>query len=398
MANRLLVPAAALLLATVMSGCGGGESQQGPAGAPPPAEVGVFKLSAESVKLSTDLPARTAAFRVADVRPQVNGVILKRLFTEGEEVKAGEPLYQIDPAPFQAALSSAQAAQAKAEANVTVARSTIERYRPLAEANAVSKLEVDNALATLQSAEADVQSAKAQVETARINLTYTKVLSPIAGRTGRSSVTEGALVTANQADALVVVQQLDPIYVDATQPSVTLLNLRRQLASGEIKRAGDDAAEAKLTLEDGSAYAATGKLQFSEVTVDATTGSVTLRALFPNPDRLLLPGMFVHAQIEEGERSGAVLVPQQAVVRDARGQATTMVVGADNKVQPRMLKTERAIGADWLVSDGVKAGERVIVQGIMKARPGATVAPKELTRQDLMPGAKPAAQPAAAAH
>lgn len=382
-----------LLLGAAVVGC----SQDAPPPAPAPPEVGTLTLAAQSIRLTADLPGRTVPYRVADVRPQVSGVVLKRLFTEGGLVKAGQPLYQIDPAPLRAALASAQAALTRAEATAKVARSVVERYRPLVEVNAVSKQEFDDADAALQTAEADVGSARAQVDSARINLVYTNVLSPISGRAGRSLVTEGALVTANQDSALVVIQQLDPIYVDVTQPSVMLLKLRRQLASGELKRVGDDAVAANLVLEDGSAYAAAGKLQFSEVTVDPSTGSVTLRAIFPNPDDMLLPGMFVHATMEEGRRDDALLVPQQAVTHNQRGEPTAMVVAADGKVELRTLTTERALGSDWLVSSGVAAGERVIVQGLQLARPGAQVAVRDIPRAELSAPAPAAASAAGGA-
>lgn len=376
--KALLLAAAAL---AVLAGC---KKKDGEGAAPPPPpEVGTLTLQAAPLTLTLDLPGRTLPYRVAEVRPQVSGVVLKRLFQEGGEVKAGQPLYQIDPAPFQAALASAQAALARAEATAVVSKSVVDRYQPLVDTNAVSKQEYDNAVASLRSAEADVASAKAQVQTAQINLTYTKVLSPIAGQAGRTLVTEGALVTANQEASLVVIQQLDPIYVDATQPSVTLLNLRRQLASGKLKRAGENAAETKLKLEDGSDYGPVGKLQFSEVTVEPGTGSVTLRAIFPNPDKLLLPGMFVHATVEQGEQAQALLVPQQAVTRNQKGEPTALVVGADGTIAERQLKTDRAVGADWLVSEGLAAGDRVIVQGLQSAHAGAKVTPREMTREQL---------------
>ena len=379
MKKKALLLAAAVL--AVLAGCKkeGGEG----AAPPPPPEVGTLTLQAAPLTLTLDLPGRTLPYRVAEVRPQVSGVVLKRLFQEGGEVKAGQPLYQIDPAPFQAALASAQAALARAEATAVMSKSVVDRYQPLVDTNAVSKQEYDNAVASLRSAEADVASAKAQVQTAQINLTYTKVLSPIAGQAGRTLVTEGALVTANQEASLVVIQQLDPIYVDATQPSVTLLNLRRQLASGKLKRAGENAAETKLKLEDGSDYGPVGKLQFSEVTVEPGTGSVTLRAIFPNPDKLLLPGMFVHATVEQGEQAQALLVPQQAVTRNQKGDPTALVVGADGTIAERQLKTDRAVGADWLVSEGLGAGDRVIVQGLQSAHAGAKATPREMTREQL---------------
>lgn len=382
--------ALAIILATGLGACGKKEE------APPqsPTEVGVVSITANPLRLNTDLPGRTVPYRVADVRPQVSGVILKRLFVEGGEVQAGKPLYQIDPAPYQAALAVAEAALSRAQASAGASRTTAERVKSLIEARAVSKQEVDDANAVVQTAEADVAAARAQVQTARINLGYTKVLSPISGRAGRSMVTEGALVTGNQAATLVTIQQLNPIYVDVTQPSVTLLRLRRQMASGELKLASKGAAAAKLVLEDGTAYGPVGELQFSEVTVEPGTGSVTLRAIFPNPDQVLLPGMFVHATLEEGERESAILVPQQGVTRSARGEPTALVVDKDNKVVLRTLKTERTVDSSWLVSDGLAAGDRVIVEGLQKVRPGDTVAPRDIPIAEL--GAKPPKPEAAA--
>ncbi|MFT4046180.1 MAG: efflux RND transporter periplasmic adaptor subunit [Solimonas sp.] len=357
------------VLLVSLAGCG----KKPEAAAPPPAEVTVVTLQARPVTLDTQLPGRTTAYRTADVRPQVSGVILKRLFTEGSEVKAGQQLYQIDPAMYEASYASARADAAAAAAQV-------QRYESLVAANAISKQDYDNAVAAKLKAEASA-------ETARINLVYTKVLAPISGRIGRSAVTEGALVTAGQTTALATIQQLDPIYVDGTQPSATLLRLRRELASGKLKKVGDQQAEVRLTLEDGSAYEQAGKLQFSEVAVDPTSGSVTLRAVFPNPDGLLLPGMFVHQSIEEGIDDTALLVPQQAVTRDQSGQATTLVVDAENKVESRVLKADRTIGDQWLVTGGVKAGERVIVEGVQKARAGAVVKPVEQGAAVAAPGA-----------
>lgn len=368
--------------------------------APQPPEVGVVALTPGSVTLTTELPGRTVAYRVAEVRPQVGGVILKRLFVEGSEVKQGQQLYQIDPAPFRASLQSAQASLARAQATLVSAKLLAERYKPLASAHAVSQQSLDNAVASQDQAAADVASAKASVETAQINLTYTRVLAPISGRTGRSAVTEGALVSTTQTTALVVVQQLDPIYVDVTQPSAVLLRLKRAQAAGRIKSAGNGEGNVQLTLEDDSSYAHAGKLQFAEVTVDSGTGTVTLRAVFPNPDRLLLPGMFVHERIEEGVTENALLIPQQAVTRNQRGDPTVLTVGSDNKVATRIIKTDRAIGTNWLVTDGVAQGERVVVVGLQRVTPATKeVRPQELTPQEAEnPPANlvsPPAQPAA---
>lgn len=349
----------------------------------PPAEVGVITLRAQPVPIVTELPGRTVAYRVAEVRPQVNGIVLKRLFIEGSEVKAGQQLYQIDPAPFQASYESAQAALARAQATATSTRLLAQRYKPLSEARAVSQQDYDNAIASAEQAAADVASAKAAVDTARINLAFTRVFAPISGRTGRSSVTEGALVSANQATSLVVVQQLDPIYVDVTQASTVLLRLQRAFADGQLKKAGDAQAEARLQLEDGTAYGEPGKLQFTEVTVDPGTGSVSLRAIFPNSKHMLLPGMFVRERLEEGVNETGLLVPQRAVARNARGEPTVTVLGADNKAALRIIKTDRAIGDQWLVTEGVAPGEKIIILGIQGARPGAEVHPHEATPEEL---------------
>jgi membrane fusion protein, multidrug efflux system len=363
----------------------------------PPPEVGVVTLHPQPVTITIDLPGRLAAYRVAEVRPQVSGVIVKRLFTEGSEVKAGQQLYQIDPAPFQANLESAQASLARARATLKSAALLTQRYKPLAEAHAVSQQNYDNAIAAESQAQADIASAKAAVDTARINLAYTRMFSPISGRTGRSSVTEGALVDANQRTALVVVQQLDPIFVDVTQPSTMLLRLQREIANGQMKNVGEGQARAQLILEDSTRYEQAGKLQFAEVAVDAGTGSVTLRAVFPNPRHILLPGMFVHEQLEEGVNEQGLLVPQRAITHNSRGEATTMVVGADNTVSTRVIKTERAVGDQWLVSDGVAAGDRVIVAGLQRLGSGvAEVKPKELSPDQLGSGPVAATSPAGA--
>lgn len=359
-----------LAITAMLGGCGkgdGGRPKQ------PTPSVDVVTLHSAPVTLVTDLPGRLTAHRIADIRPQVSGLITKRLFIEGDMVKAGQQLYQIDPAPYQASLASAQASVAKARASVATDQAQLNRYRPLAQAQAISRQDLDNAVATLAEAQADVATALANVQTASINLAYTKMASPIAGRTGRSSVTEGALVTANQTTSLVTVTQLDPVYVDVTQPSGTLLRFKRELASGQIKAAGANQAQVKLVLEDGSDYGETGKLQFSEVTVDQSTGSVVLRAIFPNPDGLLLPGMFVREVVEEGVRQDGLLVPQRGVSHDAKGQPFAMVVNQDGVVEQHTLVTDRAIGDDWLVSKGIANGDRVILDGLQKVRPGVAV-------------------------
>ena len=358
-----------------LTGC----EHKAPPPAPPPPKVSVVTVQSQAVPITTELPGRVAGYRYADVRPQVNGIILKRLFVEGSEVKAGQQLYQIDPAPYQASYDSAVAADASA-------RALWERYKPLAEANAVSKQDYDNAVAShLQ--------AQAAVETARINLIYTRVLSPISGHISRSAITEGALVTANQATAIANVQQLDPVYVDVTQPITTLLRLKSEAAAGLLKQNEAGKTQVQLRLEDGTDYAHPGTLEFTEVTVDQGTGSVTLRALIPNPERLLLPGMFVREVIQEGVRQGAVLAPQQGISHDQKGQPNALVVGPDNTVELRTLVTDRAIGDQWLVSSGLKPGDRVIVEGIQSAKPGAKVAPEEYRPA----GEKTAQQPPATA-
>ena len=350
-----LVAVAAVLLA----GC----HHRAPPPTPPPPNVSVVTVQAQAVPIVTELPGRVAAYRTADVRPQVNGIILKRLFVEGSEVRIGQQLYQIDPAPYQAAYDSAVAA------NVS-ARALAQRDKPLVEANVISKQDYDNA-------EATYLQARAAVETAHINLIYTKVLSPITGRVGRSFVTEGALVTANQPTSLATVQQLEPVYVDVTQPSTTLLRLRREAAAGLLKQNEAGKTQVRLRLEDGTDYPHPGTLEFSEVTVDTGTGSVTLRALMPNPERLLLPGMFVHEQIQEGVRQGAILAPQQGVSHDQKGEPVALVVGPDDLVELRTLQVDRAIGDQWVVTAGLKAGDRVIVEGIQSAKPGSKVVAEE---------------------
>jgi len=375
-----LAPLLALACAALAAGC----SAKKPATPERPPEVGVVTLKSQPVAITTDLPGRTAAYRIAEVRPQVSGVIQKRLFKEGGDVTAGQQLYQIDPAPFKASLAGAEATLARARASLTSARLLAQRYRPLAAAHAVSQQDFDNAVSSEAAAEADVASGEAAVESARINLTYTRVLSPISGHTGRSSVTEGALVASGQAAALVVVQQLDPIYVDVTQPSVSLLRLRREFADHRLMKDGGSGPGPRLSLEDGTAYPEVGKLQFAEVTVDTGTGSVTLRAVFPNPRHELLPGMFVHEHIDEGVDPAGLLVPQRAVSHNQRGEFTTLIVGADNKAATRVIEADRAIGDSWLVTGGVTAGDRVVVLGLQRiAHGGGVVDPHEATAQEL---------------
>lgn len=343
--------------------------------APPPMgmpEVAYQTIAAERAVLTTELPGRTSPFLVAEIRPQVNGLILKRLFLEGSDVKEGEVLYQIDPAPYQAALDQASAALAAAEASLPSARSRAERMRKLVAINAVGQQDADEAEAAFQRATASVASAKAAAESARINLANTPIKAPISGRTGMSSVTVGALVTAYQPVSLATVQKLDPIYVDVTQSSSDLLRLRKRLEGGRLK-SGDSARKVKLFLEDGSTYPLEGKLQFRDVTVDPATGAVTLRMVFPNPKQILLPGMFVRTAVEDGVDEQAILVMQQGVTRDAKGNATALVLDAANKVELRILTLDRALGDKWVVTSGLAAGDRVIVEGLQKIRPGLTV-------------------------
>ncbi|WP_026639703.1 efflux RND transporter periplasmic adaptor subunit [Bordetella petrii] len=377
---------AALAAALAVAGCG--KDADPPAAGKP--QVGVVTLTTRPVQLTTELPGRTAAFRVAEVRPQVSGIVTKRLFTEGGQVRAGQQLYQIDPALYQASYNSQQAALARAQAQLKTAGLLVQRYKPLAESRAVSRQAYDDAVAARDQAAADVQAAKAALETARISLVYTKVLSPIDGIIGRSSITEGALVTANQAAPLASVQQIDPIYVDVTQSSVDLLRLKSALESGLLQRQADkDSARATLTLADGSQYGHEGTLQFSEVTVDEGTGSVTLRAVFPNPDNKLLPGMFVRARIIEGTVPQGVLAPQRGITRDQRGRPTALVVNAENKAELRLLTVDRAIGDQWLVTSGLQAGDRVIVEGVQNVRPGVDVQAREFDASGAAPAATP---------
>jgi membrane fusion protein (multidrug efflux system) len=343
----------------------------GPQGGVP--EVSVVTMQPERVTIITELPGRTSAYLVAEVRPQVNGIIQKRFFTEGSDVKAGELLYQIDPATYEAAYAGSKAALARAEANVISIRNRVDRYKELVTINAVSQQEYDDVTAALKQAEADIEANKAATETSRINLAYTRVTASITGRTGKSNVTVGALVTANQPTPLTVIQQLDPIYVDATQSSANLLNLKRNLAAGRIKGGSPNQARVKLLLEDGTPFPLEGTLKFSDVTVDPSTGSFVLRVVFPNPKHMLLPGMYARALVQEGVMDNAILAPQQGVSRDPKGNPVAMVVGKESKVELRMITVDRAIGDKWLVSSGLGAGDQLIVEGIQKVRPGVPV-------------------------
>jgi membrane fusion protein (multidrug efflux system) len=351
-------------------------SKKAPPAASPP-QVGVVTLHTQPILRTTTLPGRTESVMVSDVRPQVGGVILQRLFTEGGDVKEGQQLYQIDPSIYQADYDSALATLAHDQAALATANAKAERYRPLAAAQAVSAQDYSDAAAAAQEAAADVASANAAVEQARINLRYTKVLSPISGTIGASTVTPGALVTAEQATALATVTELDPIYVDVNEPTTVWLRLKQEIAAGQLESQRDGSAAVTLTLEDGSTYSLPGKLQFSEVQVDQSTGTVLVRALFPNPDHLLLPGMYVHAELQEGMNPNGILVPQQAVSRNTRGDATVYVVGKDNKAELKVIQIGDNVGDQWVVTGGLQAGERVIVDGLQSVEPDAPVTPVE---------------------
>ena len=359
-----------LISGMFISGCD--DKNKAATGAQPPSVI-VHIVKTAPFAVTTELPGRTSAFRIAEVRPQVDGIILKRNFTEGSDVQAGASLYQIDPATYQAAYDSAKGNVARAKAAAEIAHLTVKRYQPLVGTQYVSKQEYDQAVATAKQADADLLSAQAAVETARINLAYTRVTSPITGIIGKSSVTEGALVTNGQADALATVQQLDPIYVDLTQSSNDFLQLKQAIEKGSLTK--DSASSVKIVMDNGDIYPQVGKLEFTDVTVDESTGSVTLRALFPNPDHQLLPGMFVRARVDQGVRPDAILIPQQSVTRTPRGDALVMVVNAQNKVETRTIQASEAVGDRWLVSNGLNPGDKVIVSGIQHIKAGATVTP-----------------------
>ncbi|GLI53046.1 MULTISPECIES: efflux RND transporter periplasmic adaptor subunit [Thermodesulfovibrio] len=344
-------------------------------------EVSVIKIDPEEILLTTELPGRTSPYKIAEIRPQVSGIILKRYFTEGSNVKAGEVLYQIDPAQYKAAYDNAKAALSRAEANLQSVKARYERYQELIKVNAISKQEFDDVKAQYEQTLSEIEALKAQVRNAQINLGYTKITAPISGRIGKSNVTEGALVTAYQAQELTRIQQLDPIYVDIPQSTKELRELEKRLEQGRLKYAGKEQNKVKLILEDGTAYPLEGTLQFKDVTVDPTTGSVTLRAIFPNPKGVLLPGMFVRAVIREGINKKAILVPQQVVFRDTKGNPFVYIVDKENKVQIRPIQVDRAIGDRWLVSEGLEVGEQVVIEGVQRIMPGATVKPVPYAEQ-----------------
>jgi membrane fusion protein (multidrug efflux system) len=335
--------------------------------------VATVTVEPQKLELTTELPGRTSAYLVAEIRPQVNGIIQKRLFQEGSDVKTGQLLYQIDPAPFQVAYDSAKASLGKAEANLPSIRSRTDRYKELIPDKAVSQQDYDDAAAAMDQARAEIEYWKAAVEAARINLGYTRVTAPISGRIGKSSVTDGALVTAYQPASLATIQQLNPIYVDVTQSSAELLRLKRNLETGRLSADGKNGRAVRILLEDGTPYRQEGTLQFRDITVDSATGSFTVRIVVPNPGHLLLPGMFVRAIVQEGIAAQAILAPQQGVSRTPKGEPIALVVDEAGTVQQRMLKLDRAIGDQWLVSSGLAAGDRVIVEGLLNVRPGATV-------------------------
>ncbi len=364
---RLALVAAAC--ASLLTAC----SDQAAPAATPVTEVATIVVAPQSIQLTTELPGRTSAYRVAEVRPQVNGLIQKRLYTEGTEVTAGQELYQIDPAQYQAAYDSAIAALGRAEANLPAARARAERFESLVADKAVSQQGFDDAFAVLQQAEADVAYYKAAAANARINLGYTKIVSPISGHIGRSSVTDGAIVTAYQPVALATIQQLDPIYVDVPQSTNELLRLERRMEENLLSDAGATASQVQLVLSDGAKYPIKGTLQFRDAEVDPTTASVTLRAVFPNPQGVLLPNMFVRAVLVEGVNDRAILAPQQAITRNTKGQPVALVVNAEKKIEQRMLTLDRAIGNQWLVATGLSAGDHLVVEGLQKARPGTPV-------------------------
>jgi len=338
-----------------------------------PPLVGVYRVELQRLAVTTELSGRTSAHLIAEIRPQVGGIVQRRLFEEGTQVRAGQVLYQIDPASFQASFASAQAGVAKAEAMVNSTRLTAQRNSELVKIDAISQQSNDDGQAALTQAQADLEVARAALATARINLERTRITAPISGRVAVSTVTPGALVTANQEVALTSVQQLDPLYVDVVQSSSELLRLKRDLASGALKRGGDHEAPVRLVLEDGSAYGQVGRLQVSGAVVDRNTGSVTLRALVPNSDGILMPGMYVRAQLETGVADQAMLIPQQGITRTPSGEASALVVGRDNKVERRALTVDRVVGNRWQVTSGLKAGDLVIVDGLQRIRVGAVV-------------------------
>ena len=368
----------ALVGSVALTGCDqAADSQQ--ASAPQAVPVGVITLKSQALTLKKELPGRISAFQIAEIRPQVSGIVQSRLFKEGAQVKQGQALYQIDPATFEADLAASEAAVARAEASIASTKSKASRYSELLKIKAVSQQDFDEADAAQKQAQAELLTAKAQLKSAQINLDYSHVSSPISGQISKSSVTVGALVSANQTTALATVTQLDPIYVDLTQSSNELTQLKKAISSGSLSVDSQSQTDVELQMEDGSTYPLKGTLQFSEVTVDPSTGSVTLRAKFPNPDKLLLPGMYARASVVEGVKQNAILVPQRGVSRNTKGEPTAMVVSKENTVENRVLKVDRTIGSNWLVTDGLSDGDKVIIEGLQKIRPGAPVTPTEVS-------------------
>ncbi|WP_294327654.1 efflux RND transporter periplasmic adaptor subunit [uncultured Sphingomonas sp.] len=369
MKNRM----APLALALILSACGGGGESQQQQGAPQgPPQVGFVTVQQQPVTLTTELPGRTAPYETSDVRPQVNGLILARLFQEGDYVRQGQPLYRIDPAPYQAAVASARAALSRAQASIASTRNLARRYGELVKINAISRQEYENAVTGAQQAEADIAAQRAALQQAQIDLSRTTIRAPISGRIGRSVSTTGALVSAAQTEALTTIQRLDPIYVDIQQSSADLLKLRQQIMDGDLSR-GTGAARVRLKLEDGSTYPMEGTLKFTDVTVDPATGTQAIRAVFANPRGLLLPGMYVRAELVEGTKANGILVPQRAVTRDPKGAATVLVIGADGKLAPRPLQTQRTVGDQWLVTGGLQPGDKVVIEGAQMLQPGTPV-------------------------
>lgn len=371
-----LLVSSALAGTLLLTACGQQEQAQAPAQQMP--VVGVVELKSQTITVSRELPGRVSAFQIAEIRPQVSGIIAKRNFTEGSEVKAGDSLYQIESAPFDAVLESAKAAVERAKASVASTEPKFNRYKKLFEIKAISQQELDEAQSAYLQAKAELVTAQAQVKTAQINVGYSQVKAPLTGQISKSTATVGALVTANQATPLTTITRLDPIYVDVVQSSSELLELKKALASGAL---GATDAKVQLTLEDGSTYAHEGRLQFSDVIVNPETGSVTLRAEFPNPEKLLLPGMYVRAVVPEGVKTNAILAPQRGVNRTPQGKASALVLNSEGKVEPRILETSRTVGSEWLVTSGLNAGDKLIVEGLQKIRPGApaTAVPAEST-------------------
>lgn len=389
--------AAVLAAAFVVAGCSDKAAKQPAPRAP--VEAGVVTIQPERQSITTELPGRTSAFLVAEIRPQVGGIVQKRLFTEGADVKAGQVLYQLDASPFEVALASAEASLGKAQATVGTAETNARRNAELVKIDAISRQVYDDSQAVLVQARSDLAVNRAAVENARINLGYTRIKAPISGRTTTSAVTPGALVTANQTTALTTISQIDPLYVDVTQSSTDVLRLKTDLAKGRFQRAGEGQARVALKLEDGSTYAQAGRLQFSGVTVNPATGAVTLRAVFPNPDGLLMPGMYVRAVLETGVNEQALLVPQQGVTRDTAGNASVLLVNAENKVERRKIQVEAAVGNRWQAVGGLAAGDRVVVDGLQRVKVGDTIKPVEVAaRAAAAPaGGASSAAPAASA-